>query len=142
MFALCFGALSPSEKSGDGDYGGCGAWGHVEEARGEGGTVCSEALGWGGKGGGGGGADGDWRRGSMVGGAVGGGFVVGMVTVSMDRGLGIWQLGVGGGGGGSTGVGAEVRVMVPTLGGYPYDIDISAWDPYRVAGKLSNVRIQ
>ena len=55
-----------------------------------------------------------------------------------------WDLAVGGGwgGGGSTGVGAEVRVMVPTLGGYPYDIDISAWDPYRVAGKLSNVRIQ
>jgi hypothetical protein len=58
---------------------------------------------------------------------VGGGHTLafGMMTVSMDRNIGMWEVNIGGGGGegAAVGVGCSLVQMLPTLGGYPYDME-------------------
>ena len=117
--------------------------------------VRDAALGWGGKGGG-------ISGGTGVGMAVGNGsgsrqarldgsdaspeaslhrsppaFTLPMFTISMDRHLGVWRLDVGCGS-----VGCGSVVMVPTLGGYPYHLDVCPHHPRVLAVALGDHSIR
>jgi hypothetical protein len=65
-----------------------------------------------------------------------------MVTVSMDRNIGVWAVSPSAGEGGVAGVSCSLMKMVPTLGGYPYDVECCAMDPYRVAIALGDHTIR